>query len=100
MDYCIKYVERSALDHSATGSYIAVGAFNCLNTRPDTYIHVLYGRLYLDTCVYHVIHQSTWDYYCLFGVDGELPNSLKRQTLATCENIIFRPLFFFFLRLR
>ena len=55
---------------------------------------VLYARLYLDTCVYNVIHQSTWDYYCLFGVDGELPNSLKRQNLATCENIIFRPLFF------
>ena len=51
-------------------------------TRPDTYIHVLYARLYLDTCVYHVIHQSTWDYYCLFGIDGKLPTSLKKTDLS------------------
>ena len=86
MDYCTKYIERSALDHSATGSYIAVGAFNCLNTRPDrTHIYMYftcYARLYLDTCVYHVIHQSTWGYYCLFGVDGKLPTSLKKTDLS------------------
>ena len=56
-------------------------------------MHVLYAMLNLDTCVYNVIHQCTLDYYCLFGVDGKLPNSLKRQTLATCENIILRPFF-------
>ena len=69
---------------------------------PDADIHihvVLYARLYLDTCVYHVIHQSTWDYYnCLFGVDGKLPNSLKKTYLSnfiTFENIIFLPFFLF-----
>ena len=79
------YIVRrySALDDSATGSYIADEAFNCLyvNTRPDR-THVLYVRLYLDTCVYHVIHQSTWDYYCLFGVDWELLNSFKKTDLS------------------
>ena len=32
--------------------------------------------------MYHVIHQSTWDYYCLFGVDGKLPTSLKKTDLS------------------
>ena len=55
------------------------------------YTHVLYARLCLDTCVYHVIHVSlTWDYYCLFGVGGKLPNSEKDRPKQLVKNIIFR----------
>ena len=67
-------------------------------TRPDTYIHVLYARLYLDTFVYHVIHQSTWDYHCLFGVDGELPNSLKKTDLTNLWKYHIPSSFFLSLR--
>ena len=49
--------------------------------------------------MYHVIHQSTWDYYCLFGVDGELPNSFKKTDLSNLWKYHI-PSWFFFLSSR
>ena len=45
--------------------------------------------------MYHVIHQSTWDYYCLFGVDGELPNSFKKTDLSNLWKYHIPSSFFF-----
>ena len=45
--------------------------------------------------MYHVIHQSTWDYYCLFGVDGELPNSFKKTDLSNLWKYHIPSCFFF-----
>ena len=85
----------SAFDHSTTGSRITTGAFNFWNTRRWYTYTLRYAIFRTQVCTTWYI-SLTWDYYCLFGVGGKLPNSFKKTYFSNLwkYNILsFSPLF-------